>query len=44
MEDYIITTVIDEMFGGVRYNIRKSIEFIANIEVCGLMDIGFSGQ
>lgn len=42
--DYNVITTIDKNLGGVPYNMRKSIEFIDNIKVCGLMDIGFCGQ
>ncbi|XP_015159877.1 uncharacterized protein [Solanum tuberosum] len=42
--DYNVITSIDEKLGGVPYNMRKSLEFIALIEACGLMDLGFSGQ
>ncbi|XP_015161044.1 uncharacterized protein [Solanum tuberosum] len=42
--DYNVITSIDEKLGGVPYNMEKSLEFIAVIEACGLMDLGFSGQ
>ncbi|KAG5580317.1 hypothetical protein H5410_050944 [Solanum commersonii] len=42
--DYNVITSIEEKLGGVPYNMRKSLEFIAIIEACGLMDLGFSGQ
>ncbi|KAH0712277.1 hypothetical protein KY289_008236 [Solanum tuberosum] len=42
--DYNVITSMDEKLGGVPYNMRKSLEFIAVIEACGLMDLGFSGQ
>ncbi|WMV32724.1 hypothetical protein MTR67_026109 [Solanum verrucosum] len=42
--DFNVITSTDEKLGGVPYNMRKSLEFIAVIEACGLMDLGFSGQ
>ncbi|KAG5598988.1 hypothetical protein H5410_030358 [Solanum commersonii] len=42
--DYNVITSIEEKLGGVPYNMRKSLEFIAVIEACGLVDLGFSGQ
>ncbi|KAH0684447.1 hypothetical protein KY289_022199 [Solanum tuberosum] len=42
--DYNVITAIEEKLGGVPYNMRKSLEFIAVIEACGLLDLGFSGQ
>ncbi|XP_049399716.1 uncharacterized protein LOC125863741 [Solanum stenotomum] len=42
--DYNVITSIEEKLGGVPYNMRKSLEFIAVIEACGLIDLGFSGQ
>ncbi|XP_049348952.1 uncharacterized protein LOC125813502 [Solanum verrucosum] len=42
--DYNVITSIEEKMGGVPYNIRKSLEFIAVIEACGVVDLGFSGQ
>ncbi|KAH0639245.1 hypothetical protein KY290_036523 [Solanum tuberosum] len=41
--DCNVITSMDEKLGGVPYNMRKSLEFIAVIEACGLMDLGFSG-
>ncbi|KAH0667664.1 hypothetical protein KY285_028870 [Solanum tuberosum] len=42
--DYNVITSIEENLGRVPYNMRKSLQFIAVIEACGLMDLGFSGQ
>ncbi|KAK4733751.1 hypothetical protein R3W88_008012 [Solanum pinnatisectum] len=42
--DYNVITSTEEKRGGVPYNMRKSMEFIAVTEACGLMDLGFSGQ
>ncbi|KAK4733763.1 hypothetical protein R3W88_008024 [Solanum pinnatisectum] len=42
--DYNVITSIEEKLGGVPYNMKKSLEFIAVIEACGLIDLGFSGQ
>ncbi|XP_049348970.1 uncharacterized protein LOC125813524 [Solanum verrucosum] len=42
--DYNVITSIEEKLGGVPYNMRKSLEFIAIIEAYGLIDLGFSGQ
>ncbi|WMV30180.1 hypothetical protein MTR67_023565 [Solanum verrucosum] len=42
--DYNVITTIEEKLGGVPYNMRKSLEFIATIEACGLLDLGFNGQ
>ncbi|WMV45630.1 hypothetical protein MTR67_039015 [Solanum verrucosum] len=41
--DFNVITDIDEKFGGIPYNMRKSLEFIGVIEACGLMDLGFNG-
>ena len=35
---------MEEKHGEVPYNIRKSMDFIAVIEACGFLDIGFSGK
>ena len=42
--DYNVISNVDETLGGLPYNMRKSIDFIAIIEACGLVDIGFSGH
>ncbi|KAH0772311.1 hypothetical protein KY290_016292 [Solanum tuberosum] len=42
--DYNVITSIEEKLGGVPYNMRKSLEFVAVIEACGLVDLGFNGQ
>ncbi|KAK4706320.1 hypothetical protein R3W88_034129 [Solanum pinnatisectum] len=42
--DYNVITNIEEKLGGVPYNMKKSLDFIATIEACGLIDLGFSGQ
>ncbi|KAK4706802.1 hypothetical protein R3W88_033634 [Solanum pinnatisectum] len=42
--DYNVITTIEEKLGGVPYNMKKSLDFIATIEACGLIDLGFSGQ
>nr|XP_019067280.1 uncharacterized protein LOC109119268 [Solanum lycopersicum] len=42
--DYNVISDVDEKLGGLPYNMRKSMDFIAVIEACGLVDIGFSGH
>ena len=42
--DLNVITSVEEKHGGVPYNMRKSIDFIAVIAACGLLDISFSGQ
>ncbi|KAH0734895.1 hypothetical protein KY285_010602 [Solanum tuberosum] len=42
--DFNVIRAIKEKLGGLPYNMRKSLEFIVVIEVCGLMDLGFNGQ
>ncbi|KAH0737915.1 hypothetical protein KY290_036620 [Solanum tuberosum] len=42
--DYNVITSIEEKLGGVPYNMRKSLEFVAVIEAYGLVDLGFNGQ
>ncbi|XP_069145909.1 uncharacterized protein [Solanum lycopersicum] len=42
--DYNVITDVGEKLGGLPYNMRKSLDFIAVIEACGLADIGFSGH
>ena len=42
--DYNVITDVEEKLGGLPYNMKKSMDFIATIEACGLMDIGFSGH
>ena len=37
-----VITFVEEKFGGVPYNLRKSMDFIAVVEVCGHLDVGFS--
>ena len=44
VRDYNVISDIDEKLGGLPYNMRKSMDFIAVIEACGLVDIGFSGH
>ena len=44
IEDFNVITSINEKYGGMPYNVNKSLEFINIIEACGIMDIGFSGQ
>ncbi|WMV32840.1 hypothetical protein MTR67_026225 [Solanum verrucosum] len=41
--DYNVISNIEEKLGGVPYNMRTSLEFIAVIEACGWLDLGFSG-
>ncbi|WMV30181.1 hypothetical protein MTR67_023566 [Solanum verrucosum] len=43
MGDFNVTTSIEEKFGGIPYNIHKSLEIIGVIEACGLTDIGYTG-
>ena len=38
--DFNVKTSVEEKIGGVPYKIRKSMEFTAVIEACGLFDIG----
>ncbi|KAH0674028.1 hypothetical protein KY284_025115 [Solanum tuberosum] len=40
----MLLLLLKKKLGGVPYNMRKSLEFIAVIEFCGLIDLGFSGQ
>ncbi|KAH0665370.1 hypothetical protein KY285_026576 [Solanum tuberosum] len=42
--DFNVITTPDEKQGGIPYNMNKSFEFIATIEACGLMDLGYTGQ
>ncbi|XP_049365117.1 uncharacterized protein LOC125829910 [Solanum verrucosum] len=42
--DYNVITSMEEKLGGIPYNMRKSLDFIAVIETCGLIDLGFNGQ
>ena len=39
-----VITFVEENHGGVPYYMRKSMDFIFVIKVCGLVDIGFSGH
>ena len=41
--DFNVLTCMEEKLGGDPYNMRKSMDIIADIEACGLLDIGFSG-
>ncbi|KAK4733784.1 hypothetical protein R3W88_008045 [Solanum pinnatisectum] len=40
--DFNVITDTDEKMGGNPYNMRKSMDFIATIEACGLTDLGFN--
>ncbi|XP_015057525.1 uncharacterized protein LOC107003747 [Solanum pennellii] len=42
--DYNVISDVEEKLGGLPYNMKKSMDFIAAIEACGLVDIGFSGH
>ncbi|XP_069154435.1 uncharacterized protein [Solanum lycopersicum] len=42
--DYNVISDVEEKLGGLPYNMKKSMDFIAVIEACGLIDIGFSGH
>ena len=42
--DFNVINFVEEKHGGLPYNMRKSMDFIAIIEACGLMDIDFSGH
>ena len=42
--DFNVITSVEEKLGAVPYNMRNSMDFIADIEACGLLDIGFSGN
>ncbi|XP_015084240.1 uncharacterized protein LOC107027651 [Solanum pennellii] len=42
--DFNVITSVEEKLGGLPYNMRKSMDFIAVIEACGLLDIGFCGH
>ncbi|XP_069152841.1 uncharacterized protein [Solanum lycopersicum] len=42
--DFNVIRAVEEKLGGAPYNMRKSMDFIAVIEACGLVGIGFSGH
>ncbi|WMV45632.1 hypothetical protein MTR67_039017 [Solanum verrucosum] len=42
--DFNVITSTKEKYGGIPYNMNKSLDFITIIEASGLMDIGYSGQ
>ena len=42
--DFNVITFVEEKLRGVVYHMRIRIDFIAIIEACGLLDIGFSGH
>ncbi|WMV50120.1 hypothetical protein MTR67_043505 [Solanum verrucosum] len=42
--DFNVITFIEEKYGGIPYNMNKSLDFISIIEANGLVDIGYSGQ
>ena len=42
--DYNVITSTEEKLGVITYNIRKSLDFIAIIEACVLIDMGFTGK
>lgn len=42
--DFNVINAIYDKLGGVPYNMRRVLDFIYVVEVCGLVDIGFSGQ
>lgn len=41
--DFNVITSIEEMKGGVPYNMNKSFEFNSVIEACGLLDLCYCG-
>ena len=42
--DYNVITSTEKKLGGIPYDIKKILDFIAIIEAYDLMDMGFSGQ
>ncbi|KAH0765178.1 hypothetical protein KY285_001049 [Solanum tuberosum] len=42
--DFNVITSTEEKYGGIPYNMTKSLDFISIIEASGLVDIGYSGQ
>ncbi|XP_049386507.1 uncharacterized protein LOC125850697 [Solanum stenotomum] len=42
--DFNVITSTEEKYGGIPYNMNKSLDFISTIEASGLVDIGYSGQ
>ncbi|KAG5616052.1 hypothetical protein H5410_015876 [Solanum commersonii] len=42
--DFNVITSTEEKYGGIPYNMNKSLDFISIIEASGLVDIGYSSQ